>query len=125
MTTTNDGTIDITNLVSTMQSSFVLAAEKFIMASALAVPGIGPVAVWCLNAFGSTVINWVLNKLSTWTIMEAFFVNTAVRKASQAADYQNAVNVKNNLPDTVSDADYAKAEQDEIDHFTNFVKFTN
>lgn len=125
MVTSDDGTIDITNIVSAMKDTFVLSGKDYILALALAVPGIGPVAAWFIKVFLGPFISWALRKLSDWAVMQAFFMNTAIRKASQAIDYETAVNAKNNLPPTATDAEYERAERAEILAFNNFVRVTN
>lgn len=120
-----DGTIDITNAVAAAQSSFVTAAETYLTGLILAVPGLGWLAYPIISALFGSALKWVLNKLSEWAVMQAFFLNTTMRKASQAQDLIDALNAKNNLPPTATDDEYAKAEQAQILAFNNFVVFTN
>lgn len=119
------GTIDITNLVEFIRTTFVSLAKKYIMGLALAIPGVGPFVLWLMNVFLGPLLQWILDKLTTWEVTQAFFINTAIRKASQAADYVDTVNYKNSLPPTVSDEDYAHAEAAEMHSFYNFVVLTN
>lgn len=118
-------TIDITEVVEQMRSTFVLAAKAYIMGLLLAIPGVGPFAVWFIKVFGGAFINWLLNTLSNWGVMQAFFLNTAMRKASQAIGYTDKVKAKNNLPPTATDEEYEKAELEEIQAFNNLVLVTN
>lgn len=127
MTTTpaDDGTIDITNLVETMKATFVTAGKDYLMGLVLAIPGIGSIASWFIKVLFGDAITWLLNQLTGWAVLEAFFINTAIRKASQAGDYVAAVAAKNNLPPTASDDDYEKMERAEMVAFSDFVRITN
>lgn len=125
MTSTDTGTIDITNVVTNMQSTFITLGSKYLMSLALAVPGVGPILAWFGNALLAPFINWVLTKLTEWTVMQAFFMNTAIRKASQAIDYNDSVKYKLSLPPTATDEEYANAEAAEMHSFYNFVMVTN
>lgn len=115
------GVIDVTNLAESLRSSFVSWASAYIFAQAIATPGLSWLALPIVNTIVKATIDSVLNILTRSAVMEAFFLNTSIRKASQAQDYVDAVTLKNNLPPNVSDADYEKAEQDEISAFNSFV----
>ncbi len=116
--------IDVTDLVEMTRSTFVIMAKSYLMGLALAIPGIGPFLAWLIKTFAGYILDWVLGKLSTWVVMQAFFLNTAIRKASEAQDYVDMVNKKNSLPENVSDEEYEKAELAEIRAFTVFVSVT-
>ncbi len=120
----DDGTIDLTDVIEKMKTTFVLAAKDYLVLQALAVPGLGTIAAWFVRVLGSAAIDWTLNKLANWTVMQAFFLNTAMRKLSQAKEYVIAVNEKENLSDA-SEVDYEKAERKEIDLFIDFVRISN
>lgn len=47
-------------------------------------------------------------------------MNTALRKASEAKSYIDAVNLKNSLPEDISDEEYEKYEKFEMDAFVAF-----
>jgi hypothetical protein len=117
------GTIDITNLVETVKTTFINWASKLIVTTA---SGYFPPLAWPVI---STLFNYFVTKIVTVIAnaaeMQAFFMNTAIRKASQAQDYINAVNAKASLPPTASDEEYEKAEQAEMAAFRNFVMVTN
>lgn len=126
MATTDDaGVIDITNMVSNMQSTFISMAEAYVLAAILAVPGLGWLMAPILKYLLGGALTWIITKIATWSVMQAFFLNTAIRKASQAQDYTDAVAAKNSLPKDVSDADYEKAEQTEMAAFRDFVILSN
>lgn len=117
--------IDITDLVEKARSTFVIAAKEFIMAQALAIPGLGAFVYWLIRNFLGPILDWALTSLSNWDVMQAFFMNTALRKASEAGDYVKTVNLKDSLPDTATDEEYERAEQNEISAFNAFVRVTN
>jgi len=116
--------IDITDLVENLRQTFVTAAQTYIMGLILAVPGFGPVAAWFTKVFLGPFLTWVLNKISTWSVMQAFFLNTSLRKSGQAGDYLNAKFYKENLPVDATNEVYAEAEQKEIAAFNEFVCVT-
>lgn len=69
------------------------------------------------------LVEIIIEGLSKRPTQLAFFTNTAIRKASQAADYITAVDQKESLGD-VSDEVYEKAELLEILTFSNLVRVT-
>jgi len=124
VSTPND-TIDITDLVSNLQTTFVSLAKAFLLGEALAIPGLGPFLTWIINNFFGPILDWVLAKLTAWSVFQSFILNTALRKASEAADYTDSVNYKNSLPPTTSEDDYAHAEAAEAHAFYTFVVLSN
>ncbi len=66
-------------------------------------------------------IEYVLNLLTKSAVMRVFFINTAIKKASQADDYIAAVAATNALPDTATTLEVANAEQAEISAFRALV----
>lgn len=74
-----------------------------------------------VSAINKEVLRYILSALSKSTVMEAFILNTALRKASEAKDYVDAVKLKDSLPDDVSDEEYEKHERKEMDAFVAFV----
>lgn len=121
----NGGVIDITDFVEKARSTFVLAGLLYIKGLILAVPGLGWLNLPIISSLLNAGLKYVLNTLSEWAVMAAFFENTAIRKSSQAQDYVDAVNRKDQLPPEASDAEYEKYELAEIDAFTRFVLITN
>lgn len=119
----NDYTIDLTDLAEKMKESFVLSGHDFLLNLVLA-SGIGAVGAWFVKVLLSPFIKWVLEKLSEWALMQAFFINTAIRKSSQADDYINAINQRKNLTNA-SDKEYQRAEENEIEAFNRFVRLSN
>lgn len=118
-------TIDITDLVEKTRSTFVDWAVLYVYGLEIAIPGMEWVALPILREIDQAIIRAVIDALSKSVVMMSFFMNTAIRKASQAKDYVDAVNAKNNLPPTASAEEYKKAEQNEIVLFRNFVMVTN
>lgn len=119
------GTIDITNVVSSLQSSFVTWATNYVFGLEIAIPGMEWIALPGISTIDKAIVKGIINLLATSVVMESFFLNTAIKKASQAQDYVDTVTAKNSLPPTTSEDDYAKAEQLEIIAFRNFVSVTN
>lgn len=119
------GVIDITNLVGSMKSTFVTWASGFVFAEIVAVPGLQWLSLPLINVICKALISTIINILALSTVMEAFFLNTSIRKSSQAQDYVDALTAKQNLPPTTSNGDYEKAEQAEIDAFNSFVVLSN
>lgn len=119
------GTVDITNLVSTLQSTFVTWATAYVVAQTIAIPYMTWIALPFVNYIYKSLVGWLLGILSNSTVMMAFFMNTAIKKASQAQDYLDAVNAKNSLPNTVTQAQYKQYEQNEISAFNSLVSLTS
>lgn len=125
MTAPPTGTIDITGVVTNLQSTFVTWAVAYIYGLEIAVPGLTWVALPIVSQLDQAALKAILNMLSQSVLMEAFFLNTAIRKASQAQDYVDAVTAKTSLPPTASQDEYAKAEAAECAAFRNFVMLGN
>lgn len=117
----DSGTVDITNLVSSMQSTFVTWASNLAFAAIIAVPGLSFLGLPIISSILKYALSWVIGKIAADAALEAFFLNTAIKNASNAVDYVDAVNAKNSLPETATDAEYALAEKQEMDAFRNFV----
>jgi hypothetical protein len=116
--------IDITDLVEKARSTFVDWGVGFLLTEALAVPGLQWLAWPVISDVVKMVLRAILNRLSASVVMQAFFLNTAMRKAAQAKDYLEAVRLKQALPDDVDDEDYERAERAEIKAFAEFVTLT-
>lgn len=119
------GTIDITNVVTSLKSTFVTWAVAYIYGLEIAVPGLEWVATPGIAQADQALLKAVFTSLANSVLMEAFFLNTAIRKASQAQDYVNAVNSKLSLPPSASWDEYARAEATECTAFRNFVVLDN
>lgn len=117
-------TIDLTPVVDSLKEGFVLASEAHIIAIAMATPGVGPFASWIIQNLLRHFIRWSLERLADSIGMQAFFLNTAIRKSRQAEDYVKAVEAINALPDNVSDVTYREAELAKIGAFHNFVRIS-
>lgn len=117
--------IDITDLVEKARSSFVTWGVAYIFGAEVAIPGLEWVADPIISTIDKELIRIVLNAISSSIVMEAFFLNTVVKKASQAQDYVDAVNAKLNLPPSATEAEVLKAEQNEVAAFRNFVVLTS
>ncbi len=123
----NDHTIDITDLVEQTRSAFVDWGVAFLMAEeVVAIPALAPwLAVPFIAEVDRELLKLVLEALSHGLVMQAFFLNTAIRKAAQAVDFAEACEALNNLPPGTSDADYLAAEKARMVAFAGFVSITN
>lgn len=119
------GTIDITDLVEKIRQSWVTWGVAEVSAAVLGIPGIGGFLIFIFNWFGKPLVELVFNFISKRGVMLAFFLNTAVRKASQAKDFTDAVHAKNSLPDSATKEEFANAENHEIIQFINFALISN
>jgi hypothetical protein len=117
------GTIDITNLVEIMKNTFVKLMSDYVVQ--VAVGAFAPLGWPVLGPVFSFIVGKIVGAIANAAEMAAFFTNTAIRKASQAADYIDAVNAKNSLPSWTTDAQYEEAEKAEMQAFRNFVLLTN
>lgn len=125
MSVADDGTIDITDAVEAMRSTFVIWAENMLETAIVAVPYLGWLAYPVIKIFFGAAIKWCLNKLSKTGVMGAMFLNTALRKPAQAKDFTSVVAYKNSLPKDVSDETYKNAESAQIIAFDRFVRVSN
>jgi hypothetical protein len=119
------GTIDITNLVEQLRQAFVRWGTQFIINAAAAVPYLSWLGLPVIRQLFQFIVNKLLDVLSKAMEMQGFFMNTAIRKASQAKDFVDAVAAKEALPPTASNEEYENAEKRQMVAFRNFVMFTN
>lgn len=119
------GTIDITNVVESVASSFETYADNFLFGLIIAQPGMAWLGLPIISSIAKFIIGKVVSALVGDALMQAFFLNTAIRKASQADDYLAAMDAKNALPTTATDKEYYDAESKEMAAFRNFVIITN
>ncbi len=117
-------TIDITELVEAMQSTWVRVAGAYAFNTLASMAGFGfvklPLVRWVITA----VVELVLECVAKSALMSAFFLATAQRKAAEAHDYVQAARALDALPPEVSDVDYKKAELAEMEAFSQFVRIT-
>ncbi len=114
-------TIDITDFIEKARQTFVIWAVDYVFAQAMLIPGLQWMALPVVSSLIKLIIERIAIVLSKAAVMQAFFMNTVLRKSSQAKDYIDAVNSKLELPDTATDAEYERAERHEIDAFNSFV----
>lgn len=119
------GTIDITDTVENMRQTWVTWAVAFIFAEEVAIPGMEWVALPIISAIDKEIIKLILDAVSKQAVMLAFFANTAIRKASQAADYTDAIKAKKALPLGATEEEFKHAEKTELLAFRNFVMLSN
>lgn len=121
-----DKVVDITDLVEKMRDAFVDYASAAAYVAALAIPGLGPIlAMPFVNYIAKQTIRGVVFLVSQLPMMAAFFLNTAIRKTSQAKDFIVSVHELENLPEDVSDEVYLQAEEKKASNFYNFVVMGN
>lgn len=116
--------IDITDLVEKTRSTFVDWAVLYIFGLEVAVPGLEWVSLPVIKEVDQEIIKLILDALTKSAVMGAFFLNTAIRKASQAQDFVDAVNAIEKLPKDVSQDDFEKARRRQMSAFANFVVLT-
>lgn len=115
------GTVDITDLVNALESTFITLAVQVAYAAIIAVPGLQWLGLPVISSILNFSLNWIISLLANDAMLAAFFLNTAIVKASQAGDYIQAVENKNNLPPTATKEEYEQAEQAEISSFNALV----
>lgn len=121
---TND-TIDITDLVEKTRSAFVDWAVLYVFGLEIAIPGLEWVAMPVIKDIDQAIIRLILDGLSKSAVMQSFFLNTALRKATQAGDFVKTSDDLFKLPEDVSDDVYEKYEAARMQAFRNFVVLTN
>lgn len=119
------GTIDITNLVATIKSTFINWGTTYLTTLASSTPYTFWLKWPVISTIFETLVKLGVTAIANALEMEGFFINTAIRKASQAQDYISAVDAKNQLPPTATDEEYENAEKAEMAAFRNFVLLTN
>lgn len=119
-----NGVVDITDLVERLRQSFVSWGTKFVIISAASVPWLAFLSLPVIRELFEFILTQIIDALSKGLEMEAFFFNTAIRKASQARDFIEAVEAKNALPPTASKEEYESAEKRQMAAFRNFVIVT-
>ena len=119
------GTIDITDTVEKLRQAWVDWGVAYVFGLEVAIPGWEWVALPIIADIDKAIIRAVLDSLSKSAEMGIFFLNTAIRKASQAKDFTDAVKAKNDLPTTATDEEYKKAEAAQMLAFRNFVMVSN
>lgn len=119
------GTIDITDLVEQVRQSFVTWAVDYLFGIETAIPGMEWIDLPVISTIDKEILTTIMNALSSSGVMLAFFLNTTIKKASQAKDFTDAANALNNLPPTATDDEYETAERAKILAFRNFVMLSN
>lgn len=116
--------VDITDLVAKFQSSFVTWSVDVVFGVTIATPWLSWLGWPVISVVYRDILTWIISTLAASAVMQAFFWNTAMRKAGEADDYVDLKNAKEKLPEDVSDADYEKAEQAEMAAFNDLVMLT-
>lgn len=121
---TPPGSVDITELVEKIRLAWVDWGVHSAVTAATAIPGIGWFGLLLMKTIGESIVRAILDFISRKAEMLAFFVNTAIRKASQAKDFVSAVDAKYSLPKTATKEEFARAEQNQMSAFAQFVVVT-
>lgn len=116
--------IDITDLVEKTRSSFVDWAVLYVYGIEVAIPGMEWVGLPIVKDIDQEVLRLIIDGLSKSLVMGAFFMNTVMKKATDADDFIAAVAAIQNLPKDVSDEDFKKYRLAQMDAFRNFVALT-
>lgn len=119
------GTIDITNLVDQMKSVWIRWATLTVVTAAKAVPALSWLSFPVVAQLFEFAVKLAVTAIANGIEMQAFFINTAVRKASQAKDFVDSINTRNALPPTATDKEYQDAEKAQMAAFRNFVMVVN
>lgn len=121
----NDGTIDITDLVAKITDTAIKVETKAALIGIAAIPYAGKFLLLpVIRIFTEAFVEKIITNLQNGITQQAFFLNTAIRKASQAHDYVDAKNALENMKDA-TDEQYQAAEEREMALFNNFVRVTN
>lgn len=114
-------TIDIEDFAEYVKSSFVTYFTELALTElAIVAPWTKlPVLSWLIRQF----VNWVVDYLATKGGQVAFMINTKVFTQDQAKDYMSALEAMHSLPDTVTDEQWEKAENEANHAFRNLINF--
>lgn len=117
------GTIDITNLVGAVKDTWVRWATNL---ATTAARNAMPFLAWpVFSQLLDYIVGKIVETIADGIEMQGFFLNTALRKASQARDYVDANTALKALPSTATDEEYENAEKAEMLAFRNFVLLSN
>lgn len=119
------GTIDITDTVEKARVTWVKWSTRYIIEGASTVPWLSWLRLPVISQLFEFALGSVLEFLSKSAVMAAFFLNTTLRKASQARDFVSAVQAREALPKTATQKEYQDAEKLEMLAFSNFVRVSN
>jgi hypothetical protein len=120
------GTVDITKLVLGIQKAWVTYGTKIAVEAAKNIPYLGPfLRAPVISHFLEYIIGYVMKALAETGEQQAFFLNTAIRKAGQADEFIEATSILDRLPKTASKEEYKNAETKRLVAFRNFVLLSN
>lgn len=116
--------IDITDTIESLRSSFVSWGTVAISTAVFAIPPFEFLDLPIIRDLFLAALKGVLTVLSKEALMEAFFLNTILKKENEAQVYSDVVKAKNNLPGTATRDEVKNAEEKEMDAFRNLVLLT-
>lgn len=114
--------IDVTAIAESMKGTFILLAVNLAYAELLTVPGLQWLGLPIISSLFKALLTKILTIVADAAIMEAFFIQTAMKKANQAGVYVDAVKRRDSLPPTATDEEYRHAEIYEMAAFSDFVR---
>lgn len=119
------GVVDITQLSLALKDTWVLIEVAASLAGIAAIPGMQWVSLPFVNKIFSYILNWLFSKAAQRLYDFGFFKNSAIRKASQAHQFIDAINTKNSLPANISQEEFKKYERIQMDQFRYLVVLSN
>lgn len=119
-----NGVIDITETVEQMRQAWVDYSINVINGFEAATPSLQWLNIPLVNTIEESILRQLLTALSNSMIQQAFFLNTALKKPSQALDFTAAARALRELPEDASDEEYKKHEEARMAAFRAFVPLT-
>lgn len=116
--------IDITNLVDAFKTTWITWAVNTVMLTTAAVPWLSWLNFPVIAPLVRLVLEKVVTVIANGVEMEGFFLNTAIRKASQAGDFVSARDAMTALPPTATFEEYKNAENQVMAAFRSLVSVT-
>lgn len=119
-----DGVVDITETVEELRQAWVTWSIRYINGLEAATPELMWLNGSLTNSVEEAILKVILDAISKAVEMQAFFLNTAIRKASQAKDFTKVVREIREKQENMTEEEFEKAEQRKMDAFRNFVSVT-
>lgn len=120
-----NGVVDITETVEELRQAWVTWAIRYIDGLEAAAPNLMWLNAPIVDQIEHEILKMILDAISKSVEMQAFFLNTAIRKASQAKDFTAAVREIREKQQTMTEDEFEKAEQRKMAAFRSFVAVTS